>query len=392
MTTSNTYAFASEFSNADMLLDAFDRVQVRPEAITNEHMVSARRSMNLILSRWANRGVNLWKVELETVPLTQGTALYGAPNNTVKMLDAYLRTYQLPTAANPTAFTTTLGSPTVTVTQADHGLIPGMWISVVTQVAVGGIVVYGYYPVITVPTPNTFTITADNALSADTPGSVPLFTSTAGDSTITVGLVNHGMEPNETFTVGVATTVGGITLTGGYQVVTVLDSDNFTINPAVDAVVSESVSENDGVFLVNEQSSTNPPIDRVLYPISRNDYSALPNKFFQSPPTVFWFDRQITPQITLWQVPDQNGPYELRYYRMLQIQDMNLPSGETADMPYRFLEAFVSALAAHLAIKYKPEAAVALDAYSKECWTEAMEEDREEVSTYVVPDMTGYWS
>lgn len=392
MSTSGTTNFLSELTNADMVLEAYNRLQIRPNAITPEHLVSARISMNLVLVMWSNLGVNLWKVELLTTVASQGTATYGLPADTVKMLDTYLRTYQLPTAANPTSLETTMGSASVLVNQPNHGLIPGMWVSVVTQIAIGGIVVGGFYPVVTVPSPDSFTITADVALSSSALGVVPLYTSDSGSSGITVTLANNGLAPNETFTVGVATFVGGITLTGGYQVISVLDSDNFTIDPLVEAATSESVFENDGTFLFNEQSTSNPPIDRILYPISRNDYAAMPNKFVQAPPTTYWFDRQITPQFTLWQVPDQNGPYEIRCYRMLQMEDSNLVNGQTSDLPYRFLEAFISALAAHLALKWAPGLAKDLNGYAEAKWEQAMGEDREIVSYIISPTMYDYWN
>ena len=57
MTTSGTTTFAP--SGADLVLEAFERLQIRAAEITADHMVSARRSMNLVQVRWANRGTNL---------------------------------------------------------------------------------------------------------------------------------------------------------------------------------------------------------------------------------------------------------------------------------------------------------------------------------------------
>ena len=33
----------------------------------------ARRNLNILFSEWGNRGVHLWKVELQTQALTAGT-------------------------------------------------------------------------------------------------------------------------------------------------------------------------------------------------------------------------------------------------------------------------------------------------------------------------------
>jgi hypothetical protein len=48
--------------------------------------------MNMMLSMWANRGVNLWKVDLVTVPLVEGHATYTVQPRTIMVLDAYVST------------------------------------------------------------------------------------------------------------------------------------------------------------------------------------------------------------------------------------------------------------------------------------------------------------
>lgn len=94
MTTSGTSNFA--LTSADLLLEAFERIQIRAAAITPDHVVSARRSMNLVQARWANRGANLWKVDPTAsptaIPLARGIATYALDASVVMMLDTYLHT------------------------------------------------------------------------------------------------------------------------------------------------------------------------------------------------------------------------------------------------------------------------------------------------------------
>lgn len=94
MTTSGTTGFA--LSGADLLLEAFERLQIRASAITPDHVVSARRSMNLVQARWANRGTNLWKVDPTaaplSIPLVQGVAGYALDPSVIMVLDGYIRT------------------------------------------------------------------------------------------------------------------------------------------------------------------------------------------------------------------------------------------------------------------------------------------------------------
>lgn len=131
--------------------------------------------------------------------------------------------------------------------------------------------------------------------------------------------------------------------------------------------------------------------DIVLSPLSRTDYASIPNKTTQAPPTSYWFDHLLSPTITLYPTPDQTNYYVLNYYRMTQIQDADPKNGQTADVPYLFLEALASALAGHLAMKWKPEIAPDLLAYAKEVWAEAALENRERAPLYLSPILDGYY-
>ena len=88
MATSGTYNFNP--SVGTMVLEAFSRVQVKRTEITQQHMEDAYMAANLLQVAWANDGVLLWTVDLQTVPLTAGTGTYAVPANTVMMLDLYI--------------------------------------------------------------------------------------------------------------------------------------------------------------------------------------------------------------------------------------------------------------------------------------------------------------
>jgi len=228
MTSSGTYSFNPSLT--EIVLDAYDRMQIRGPEVTAPQIVSARRSLNYVLVRMDNLGINLWCVDLQSVALVQGTATYDVDPSTVTILDVYRR----------------IGS---------------------------------------------------------------------GQSTQ----------------------------------------------------------------------------DIILSSLSRTDYASIPNKATQSPPTSYWFDRTLSPTITLYPTPDQSNYYTLYYYRMRQIQDANPVNGQTADIPVRFQEMLASALAAHLAMKWKPELAQALQTYADKVWSEAALEDRERAPLYLNPILDGYY-
>ena len=90
MTTSGTNNFNP--SLGDVVINAFARCGIRRTALVQEHMQDARFEMNLMLSSWSNRGVNLWEVDKVSVPLVQGQTTYTVDAKTIMILDAYIST------------------------------------------------------------------------------------------------------------------------------------------------------------------------------------------------------------------------------------------------------------------------------------------------------------
>jgi hypothetical protein len=133
-------------------------------------------------------------------------------------------------------------------------------------------------------------------------------------------------------------------------------------------------------------------IDRILGPISAYEYAAQPNKETQGIVTSFWFDRKITPQVTLWPVPDGNGPYTLKVRMLTQPQDAVLPSGVTPDFPYRFLDAFTAGLAHRLARIYAPDKEAARKMDAQEAWNIAANQDTGQEPLYIIPGLSSYYS
>lgn len=88
MTSSGTYDYS--LSNGEAVLAAYGRCQIHPPGIRQEHMLAARRELNLLFVELSNRQVNLWKVEQLAINLSQGTETYDVPPRVVMILDAYL--------------------------------------------------------------------------------------------------------------------------------------------------------------------------------------------------------------------------------------------------------------------------------------------------------------
>lgn len=131
--------------------------------------------------------------------------------------------------------------------------------------------------------------------------------------------------------------------------------------------------------------------DLIIWPISRTEYASFPEKNQQGRPTVFWFDRLINPTVTLWPVPDPSQSYTLKFYRVRQIQDANLISGQNPEIPYRFFEPFAAGLAAKLAEIYRPDLVDMLSNRAATKFQKAAQQDAENAPLFLIPGTEQYW-
>ena len=100
MTTTGTTNFDPDLSN--LVEEAYERCGL--EARTGNSYRTARRSLNLLLLEWANRGINLWTIDSGTQALTAGTATYSLPTDTVDLSECVLRINDIDYVLNRIAF------------------------------------------------------------------------------------------------------------------------------------------------------------------------------------------------------------------------------------------------------------------------------------------------
>jgi hypothetical protein len=130
--------------------------------------------------------------------------------------------------------------------------------------------------------------------------------------------------------------------------------------------------------------------DRIILPISRTEYASYPNKQQQGFPTVFWFNRLLSPTVTLWPVPDGTQT-SLKYYSVLRIQDANLTGTEETDIPPIWLEAMAYGLAYRLAQIWAPEKAALFKPQADESYQIAADQNIETAQQYISPQISGYF-
>ena len=87
MTVSGTKLF--ELDVTEYIEEAFERCGL--EVLTGYDMKSAKRSLNIMLAEWANRGLNQWTIQQVSVTVTQGTAAYSLGADTIDILSAVVQ-------------------------------------------------------------------------------------------------------------------------------------------------------------------------------------------------------------------------------------------------------------------------------------------------------------
>ena len=144
------------------------------------------------------------------------------------------------------------------------------------------------------------------------------------------------------------------------------DAITLTAGQAQETLTSDVV---DVLEMVLRRNNTDYEVERI----SRGEYLTLPNKTTQGRPSQFYFDRQISPVINLWAVPE-NSTDQLIYYYVQRIEDADALVN-TTDMPFRFYPCMVAGLAYYIAMKRAPERTQLLKVVYEEEFQRAADED-----------------
>ncbi len=398
VSSSGTTNFAP--SLGELVLDAYARCQIRSASLGAEHFFQARLSANLLQVEFANVGMPLlFKIQSIDITLRPGVRDYQLPSNIIAPLDSTIRQYQMGTGQDfDPVIVGDAGSTIATITQAQHSMAAGDMAYWTTAVAASGQVVQGGYLVQTVIDQDNYQINLPTPLDGTNSVALPVFTATQGDTTVSIELTNHGLSIGKSFYCNVPVSVGGIQLSGQLIVVSVQDGNNFTCNIGSGFSTSGSTTMNGGQAQVQTQAPGVDPIEFILYPLSRSEYVAQPdrgpNNTFR--PSTFWFQRLRTPIVSFWNPPDDNGPYVFTLWHQATMEDAIVEGGIGVDLVYRYYDAYASKLAARLAVKYPPPPASGvtidmLEMRGEKALEAALAEDIERVPFYISPGMNSYF-
>ena len=117
-----------------------------------------------------------------------------------------------------------------------------------TPISIGPYLINGAYPIHSVGGSTIYTIVLPSVSSATvtSSGKLPVFNTSSGSGSVTVTLSNNGF----TTTTGLfqqfiaPTSVGGLTIQGKYQIASILDSTQFTINAVTQATTTATATMN----------------------------------------------------------------------------------------------------------------------------------------------------
>ncbi len=128
--------------------------------------------------------------------------------------------------------------------------------------------------------------------------------------------------------------------------------------------------------------------DFSLERLSRDEYLTIPTKTTQSRPNQFFLDRQITPNLKIWPVPE-NSTDVVIYDALTRMDDADIYTN-TVDLPFRFYPCLAAGLAYYIAMKRAPNRVQMLKAVYEEEFDRAATEDRDRSSFNVVPKFEYY--
>ena len=196
-------------------------------------------------------------------------------------------------------------------------------------------------------------------------------TITGGTSGTTAAVITKPTSTTITVTVPTGAFTAGETITGSSSGASTTVSANPSLIDAQSTIdVLSAVIRRDGT-------------DQQITPIGQAEYLHIPNKTTQGRASQYFLDRQITPTISIWNVPE-NSTDQLIYDRFIRIQDIDA-AVDDADIPFRFLNCLVSGLAYQIGLKRAPQLVPMLKAVYDENLFNVLLEDREKVSYSITP-------
>ena len=342
--TSGTFNFQS-IQIELIIREAFERIGILGEFVEPQKLESAKRNIDLLLLEWMNKSINLWTLELSYLPLVTAQVQYTLPFTVNNIIQANLRTSTR--QLNGTAGTSDGG---VALNAFDDNPATAC-----TQNGADGNISYDYG----------IGLTQRVDFIGIQSNSTTLYTIFVESSADNINWTTLFAIPAQTFTAGV---------NAWFDIPTPVDARAYRIR------------ENGGQILdIQEIYFNNNILDMPISSVSRYEYMTYPNKRLQSRPSIYYFNRQITPVLNLWPAPS-NQYNCLQYSYTQMIQDAGAFYTDALQIPSCFYPALIWGLSYQLALKYNPQVAGAFKNEYEQSFNLATVSDSESVNISIRGD------
>jgi hypothetical protein len=349
MATSGTVS-TTVFRTQKLIDHAFRRCKLSPQQITAEYIQTALDLLFLDLSTLASKGVALWCVEKQILPMYENVQTVPCPIGTVDVLNANLRT------SNRLE-----GTASASEGDAENAFDGDIDTACVQSLPAGSI-----------------------SLALDSGTSAPLFGVLPGAN----GVWDFSFQGS----------VDGVTWVELYTAEDQEVVDGEWIWVDVEGVLAYQyyrLKANNLTVLDVREFYIGTLLNEIpLAKVNRDDYANLPNKFFPGRPVQFWYDKQRSqPVMALWPAPQAEYTFsQIILYTQRYVQDVGTLTQEI-EVPQRWYLAIMLNLAVGLAqeISEVPPGTYAeivpeRDTKLREAW----DSETDSSPTFLMPNISPY--
>lgn len=305
------------------------------QAITAEMLQNGLSSLQLLLNTLSVQGIPLWTIETVLQGMSLGQPAVSTPQGTVDVLNINVRTLSRVTGT----YTSTSGT-------ADNAF-DGDVDTVCTELAPAGSI--------------TLDTGADEEAYVTTVGILP---GASGSWSITLSYSDDDVTYTPYYTDTTLTVVNGTWVW--------VDISNAPLVHRYWRLTAGAAT----TLVVRELYYGNTPNDIMMGVLNRDNYFLLPNKTFQGLPLQYWLDKQDDyPVIRMWPAPDTASQFRvLVVQRQRYVEDVGTLQ-QTIEVPQRWYDPIVWALAEILAVETKEvktvEVLPTIQAMKDKAWRDA---------------------
>ncbi len=299
LTTSNTFSNI-QVDTRTFIDRAYGALKLRPQQITAEMQQIGLDIINLVQQDLVNDAMPLWTLQKTMLSLIQGQYRYQLPPGTNDVESAFFRTMSNVTSG-------------ATVTNSSASILFQFPSSSPTSVST-----------VAVTFPSTsFPITIQS--SPDGINWTNVYTGSIYDQQLN-GSLTVWYDPR----INAAQTY--------WQIIP------STVSPVTGAVITPANTMTGCTAQVY-----NTPSDIMMYRMNRDDYFQLPNKAFPGRPLQFWLNRELTPVIETWPVPDLLSSQNVLVVRRQRLIMDTGSLQQTLEIPSRWYLPLLYRVASELA-------------------------------------------